>query len=144
MTGRKQEFNIQIYQILDALLLACAFFGAYFLRNHSANWFALDPVAPFSENQWMVFIIMPFGPIFLELQGFYSHPLQKTITSSLGQMVGAAFWLALLIGGCVVFFRLQVPSRAVVPLFGVLATLLLVLRERSAVAYFRNRNHAAG
>jgi exopolysaccharide biosynthesis polyprenyl glycosylphosphotransferase len=139
MTGRKQEFNLQLYQILDALLLAFAFWAAYVLRVESQHWFPLEHLGPFTESQWIVFIIMPFGPILLELQGFYSNPLQKTLTKSLTQMAGAALWLALLVGGCVIFFRLKVTSRATLPLFGLLAPTLLTLRERITITLFRNR-----
>ncbi|MCX6966665.1 MAG: sugar transferase [Verrucomicrobia bacterium] len=138
MTGRKQEFNLQLYQITDALLLAFAFWAAYVLRHLGQFWFGLEPIGVFSENQWMIFIIMPFGPILLELQGFYTHPLQKTLATSLRQMASAAFWIALLLGGCVIFFRLHVPSRAVLPLFGLLALMLLTLRERATAVFFRN------
>lgn len=139
MSGRKQEFNIQLFQIMDVLLLALAFWGAYELRLHGTLWFDLDPVGPFSDSQWMLIIIIPFGAMFLELQGFYTHPLQKSIASSLKQMFGAAFWLALLVGGCVIFLRLQVPSRAVMPLFALLTVSLLLLRDRATATYFRNR-----
>jgi len=139
MTGRKQEFNLQVYQIVDALLLALAFWTAYVARQLSQHWLPLDSLGPFSDNQWIVFIIMPFGPILLELQGFYANPLQKNLGRSLAKMASAAFWLALLIGGCVVFFRLQVPSRAVLPFFSLFATLFLLLRERTTVALYRER-----
>lgn len=82
---------------------------------------------------------MPFGPILLESQGFYANPLQKNVGRSLAQMASAAFWLALLLGGCMVFFRLKVPSRAVLPFFTVFATLFLLLRERTTVALYRER-----
>ena len=139
MTGRKQEFNLQLFQIIDALLLAFAFWGAYVLRQLGQYWFGMIPIGSFSESEWMVFIIMPFGPILLELQGFYAHPLQKSLGASLGQMVSAAIWIALLVAGCVIFFRLQVPSRAVLPLFALLAVILLLLRERATIAFYRNR-----
>ena len=139
MTGRKQEFNLQLYQILDAILLAFSFWAAFVLRSLAHYWWDLDPIGPFAESQWMVFIIMPFGPILLELQGFYAHPLQKTLGTSLRQMSNAAFWIVFLVAGCVIFFRLQVPSRAVLPLFALLATVLLALRDRMTVALFRNR-----
>jgi len=142
MSGRKQEFNLQIYQLIDAALLAIAFWGAYVLRLQGVIWFGLDQIGPLSDNQWMLFPIIPLGPILLELQGFYAHPLQKTVGGSLAQMAGAAFWLALILGGCVVFFRLQVPSRAMLPLFGLLAPLFLTLRERLTVAFFRRRARA--
>jgi len=137
MTGRKQEFNLQLYQILDALLLAFAFWTAYVLRQLGAVWFALDRVGPFSECQWIVFVIMPFGPILLELHGFYTHPLHKNIGKSLTQMASAALWLALLLAGCFVFFRVPVPSRAVLLLFALIAPLLLTIRERALIAFFR-------
>ncbi|MDD5349874.1 MAG: sugar transferase [Chthoniobacteraceae bacterium] len=139
MTGRKQEFNLQLYQILDALLLAVAFWAAYVVRQQSRHWFPLESLGPFSDNQWIIFIIMPFGPILLELHGFYVNPLQKKIGRSLAQMASAAFWLALLVAGCVVFFRLTVPSRAVLPFFGFFAALFLTLRERATVAIYRGR-----
>jgi len=139
MTGRKQEFNLQLCQIVDAILLALAFWGAYVLRHAGQFWFDWEPIGPFSGNEWMLFTIMPFGPILLELQGFYSNPLQKTLGTSLRQMTNAAFWLVILVGGCVIFFRLQVPSRAVLLLFALLTTILLTLRERSTCAFFRTR-----
>ena len=139
MTGRKQEFNLQVYQIFDALLLAFAFWAAYVLRHFGQFWFDLDPLSSFSDSQWMIFIIMPFGPILLELQGFYGHPMQKTLAASLRQMAGAAFWIALFISGCVIFFRLRVPSRAVLPLFALLAVVVLTIRDRATSVYYRNR-----
>lgn len=139
MTGRKQEFNLQLYQILDALLLAIAFWTAYVVRQQCHYWLGFEPLGAFSDNQWIIFIIMPFGPILLELQGFYSNPLQKKLGRSLAQMAGAAFWLAFLISGCVVFFRLQVPSRAVLPFFGIFGALFLALREQATVTFYRTR-----
>ena len=144
MTGRKQEFNLQLYQILDALLLGFAFWWAYILRELGGVWLPLDQLGPFADNQWMLILIMPFGPILLELQGFYSHPLQKRISASFSQIASAAFWLALIVAGCGIFLRLQVPSRAVLPIFGLLALSLLILRERLTVAYFRDRVRSGG
>ena len=142
MTGRKQEFNLQLFQIVDALLLAFAFWLAYVLRLEGQRWFPLDSIGAFSDHQWMVFILMPFGPILLELQGYYSNPLQKTFAKSLTQMAGASIWLALIIAGCVIFFHLQVPSRAILPLFAGTATTLLFLRERVSISFFRSRTRS--
>jgi hypothetical protein len=77
-----------------------------------------------------------FGPIMLELQGFYAHPLQKTTSRSFAQLGRAAFWLGMLIAACSFFLRLEVPSRAVMPLFAVFATIALLIRERVSVATF--------
>ena len=139
MTGRKQEFNLQLFQIVDGLLLCFALFAAYLLRAACSRWLPIYDIGPFSASQWMVFIILPFGPILLELQGFYGHPLQKGVGTALRQMTSAAFWLALILSGCVIFFHLPPPSRTVALLFALLSALLLTTRERMTIAHFRSR-----
>ncbi len=139
MTGRKQEFNLQLFQIVDALLLAFAFWLAYVLRVRGGAFFSWGDFSAFADNQWVVFIAMPFGPILLELQGFYSNLLQKNLAKSLAQMAGASFWLGLIVAGCVIFFHLQAPSRVILSLFAAIAPVLLLAREVSSVAFFRKR-----
>jgi len=140
MLGRKQELNLQFLQIIDGLLMVVAFWAAHALRFFGANWFVFDkPIGPFRDFQWLLFVILPFGPIFLELQGFYSHPLQKPMGKSFVQLARAAFWLGLIIAGCSYFLRLDVPSRAVMPMFAVLAGIALILRERFTVFRYRER-----
>ena len=143
MLGRKQELSLQFQQIVDGVLLVFAFWTAHSLRFFGADWPIFNkPIGPFSDFQWLLFVIMPFGPIILELQGFYLHPTQKTVGKSLEQLVRAAFWLGLLIAGCAFFLKLEVPSRAVMPLFGVTALTFLLAREQITVARFRRRAEA--
>ncbi len=140
MLGRKQELNLQFQQIVDGILLVIAFWGAHTLRYFGADWPIFDkPIGPFKEFQWLLFVIMPFGPIILEFQGFYTHPMQKTLAKSLGQLARAAFWLGLVIAATSYFLRLEVPSRAVMPLFLLLAPGLLLLRERVVIQRLRKR-----
>ena len=140
MSGRKQELNLQLHQIVDGILLVAAFWTAHVLRFSATEWFDLTrPIGTFDQFRWLLFIIMPFGPILLEMHGYYAHPLQKTVWRSLNQMVQAAFWLGLLVGLCVIFFRLEVPSRAVALLFLALATLFLTIRERITLIRRRTR-----
>jgi exopolysaccharide biosynthesis polyprenyl glycosylphosphotransferase len=58
---------------------------------------------------------------------------------SLAQLARAAFWLGLVVAGCSYFLRLDVPSRAVMPMFAVLAAGVLLLRERITVLRYRER-----
>lgn len=126
---------------MDGALLVICLWAAHVLRYHGTWWFNLDySIAEFSEFRWMLFIIMPFGPIILELQGFYQHPLQKTFGKSLQQLAFAAGWVFLLVAACVLFFRLTVPSRAVLILFGLLSGAALLLREQ--VTIWRTRQKA--
>ena len=98
MLRRKQEINQQIQQIIDAVLLVLAFWGAYALRVAATDWFRVEPIPPFKEFLWMIVVIMPCGPLMLELQGFYEHPLQKQIGRTLAQLGRALVGLALLVG----------------------------------------------
>ena len=142
MLGRKQELNLQFLQIIDGLLMVVAFWCAHALRFFGATWFAFDrPIGPFRDFQWLLFVILPFGPIFLEAQGFYSHPLHKPIGKSIAQLGRAAFWLGLIIAGCSYFLRLDVPSRAVMPMFALLGGFALLVRERVTVYRARDRMH---
>jgi len=141
MLGRKQELNLQTLQLADGFLLAVAFWIAHSLRFFGADWFGVfeNPIGPFKEFQWLLLVIFPFGPIFLELQGFYTNPLQKDAGRSLVQIARTFFWLGLLIAASAYFFQLHVPSRAVMPLFAVISVATLLLRERLMLARFRAR-----
>ncbi len=140
MLGRKQELNLQFLQIVDGLLLILSFWAAHTLRFFGWDIFVFDkPIGPFREFQWLLFVILPFGPILLELQGFYVNPIQKPVGKSLGQIARAAFWLGLIIAACSYFLRLDVPSRAVMPMFVVVAGGMLLLRERFTLMSFRKR-----
>jgi exopolysaccharide biosynthesis polyprenyl glycosylphosphotransferase len=140
MIGRKQELNLQTLLITDGFLLVAAFWVAHTLRYFGANWFFFDqPIGPFKDFQWLLFVIMPFGPISLELQGFYTSPLQKDIGKSFTQILRAFFWLGLLIAASAYFLKLDVPSRAVMPIFIMLSIAALLIRERMTVARLRNR-----
>ena len=89
MLRRKQEINQQFQQVIDAFLLVFAFWGSYALRVVSTGGSTLEPIPPFREFQWMIVVIMLCGPLLLELQGFYEHPLQKQIGRTLGQLARA-------------------------------------------------------
>ncbi len=140
MLDRKEELNRQMQQILDGLLMVVAFWGAHTLRFIGNNWSPFDKqIGPFSEFQWLLFVIMPFGPIILELQGFYSHLLHKSFARSIGQLGRTAFWLGLLIASASYFLKLHVPSRAVMPMFAAMAAVALMARERISIVRYRRR-----
>lgn len=140
MLGRKQEINLQLQQIIDGLLLLFTFWGSFAFRYYGTEWFGWDrSIGPFTDFHWMIPVIIPFGLISLELQGFYNAPLQKTVKKSLGQMFRASIWLCLMIALCVIFFKLLVPSRAVVVIFAVSATCALLLRERITILHLKNK-----
>ena len=140
MLGRKQELNLQFLQIADGLLMVVSFWVAHSLRAIGSGLpMFQDPIGPFSEFQWLLFVILPFGPILLELQGFYAHPVQKSLRRSFEQLARAFFWLGLLIAACGFFLKLSIPSRAVMPIFVVISASVLMFRERMTIVRFRQR-----
>ncbi len=130
MIARQQEIRLQLNQLIDALLLGGVFWICYSLRH--ANLLVIDSLGEipgFEYFLWMLAVIMPFGPFLLELQGYYSHPLEKTVWKSLQQIAHAGLWLGLIIGGAVIFLRLSVPSRSVLILFCLAAPAALIFKE---------------
>ena len=140
MLGRRQELNLQFLQILDALLLAAAFWVAHTFRYLGYSWGLFDFwISSFESFQWILAVIVPFGPIALENYGFYEHPSRKTFGKSLGQLGRAALVVGLIIAVCAYFFRLDVGSRAVMPLFAISGALTLLIREQLTVARYKHR-----
>src|SRR5580658_9404513 len=140
MLDRKQEINLQLQQITDGVLLLLTFWGSFAFRYYGTQWFGWDiPIGPFTDFHWMIPVIIPVSLITLEMQGFYNSPHQKTLRKSLGQMARAAVWLYLVLALCVIFFKLHVPSRAVLLLFAVSAGIDLAIRERITILSFKNK-----
>jgi exopolysaccharide biosynthesis polyprenyl glycosylphosphotransferase len=140
MLARQQELSTQFQQLLDAFLLAGALFAAHALRFYGTTWLNLPySIDPFRNYQWLLVVIMPFGPIILDLQGFYLSPLNKTLWKSFVQVVRTMIYLSILVSGCVIFLRLPLTSRAVPLLFILLATVVLLVKQRLIVRRIRRR-----
>jgi exopolysaccharide biosynthesis polyprenyl glycosylphosphotransferase len=138
--GRRKEFNIQLNQLNDAILLVLSLWLAYALRYELAELFeSIPPVESANVYVWLLVLVIPFGPLLLELQGFYDYPLEKTILKSVRQAGLALLWLAILICGCAIFFRLNLNSRSVLALFVLIGTVALIIKERIVVGYLRGR-----
>ena len=140
MLARKQELNTQLQQLIDSFLLAISLIVAYFLRSYATSWFNLTrTIDPFTNYQWLLVVVMPFGPILLDLQAFYQTPLAKKTWKSFVQIVRAMIYLSILVSACIIFLRLPLPNRSVPILFILIATLVLLLKERIAIAIIRQR-----
>ena len=106
MLARRQELNTQILQVVDALLLAVALFTAYGLRLHSTISVAeSNLVDPLRNYYWLAFVVVLFGPILLELQGFYQSPINRTKWKTLEQILRAMIALSIVVGACVIFLN---------------------------------------
>jgi exopolysaccharide biosynthesis polyprenyl glycosylphosphotransferase len=140
MSTRRQELNTQLQQLIDAFLLAFSLWAAYALRYYSVFWFHLSKsMDPLRNYDWLLIVIMPFGPILLDLQGFYESPLNKTKRKSLVQIIRAMIGLSIVVSACVIFLRLPLVNRTVPLLFILIGTLLLLLKESVIAAQLRRK-----
>lgn len=131
MISRKQELSLQLNQIADALVLALVLYTSYALRRFDIIDFDVLPeIPPFESFLWVFIVVCLFGPLFLEMQGFYQYPLEKNVRRSLQQIAYAGVWLGLVLGACVVFLKLSIPSRSAFVLFIAMAPFGLLLREK--------------
>jgi exopolysaccharide biosynthesis polyprenyl glycosylphosphotransferase len=137
--GRKQELNVQLNQVIDAVLLVFSLWCAHTLRLYLSRFDWIVEIEPFEAFLWLIGLIMPLGPLLLDLHGFYSFPLQKGTLKCLGQISRALLCLGAVIAGCAIFFRLNVQSRSVLILFAIISLVVLMLRERIGVAYLKSR-----
>jgi exopolysaccharide biosynthesis polyprenyl glycosylphosphotransferase len=140
MLARKQELNTQVQQLIDSFLLAFALLLAHTLRLYSTQWFNLSKtVDRFGNYSWLLIVVMLFGPILLDLQGFYNSPIDKTKRRSFAQIFRAMLYLGVIVSACVIFLRLPLTNRSVPILFGVIATVALLVKERIIVHRVRTR-----
>src|SRR5205085_11035361 len=140
MLARRQELNTQLQVLIDAFLLAMSLWAAYALRYYSTFWFGLSVgVDPQSNYAWLLIPIMVFGPILLDLQGFYQSPLNKAGWRSLVQIVRAMIGLSIIVSACVIFLRLPLANRTVPLLFIFIGTIALLVKERAIAAHLRRR-----
>ena len=140
MLARKQELSTQLQQLIDSFLLAFALLVAHTLRYDSTAWFNLTkPIDPFAHYSWLLIVVMLFGPILLDLQGFYDSPIDKSKRKSISQIVRAMIYLSIIVSACVIFLKLPLISRSVPLLFLLIAMAMLLLKERVIIRRVRRK-----
>lgn len=141
MLARKEEISLQLNQIIDSAILALTFWFSWWFRYHLPEWglFTDVNIKEFGYFLWVMAIVVPFTPLVLEYLGFYFDPLQKTVWTSLRQMAQAVVYIGVVIGGAVIFFKMENESRAVLIIFPALAGTFLLLRERAYQTFLRHQ-----
>jgi FlaA1/EpsC-like NDP-sugar epimerase len=145
MLGRRQEINLQVYQLLDLGLLTLCLWLSHRLRIVLGHTFfpSLEEIPPFGAFFWVLAIVAPLTPIFLEMQGFYDGLPNKSLRQSLWQLLGALVWIGVLTGFCEVFLHWRVHSRSVLILQIFLGGTALLLREAWVKQGLRRRMRSA-
>ncbi len=121
---------MQVQQLMDAGLMAIAYWIAHSIRHVAVGIWpgGLAEIQPFSEYIWLWMIVIPFGPMILEAQGFYAHSLTTLNRRRCWQALRGCALAS--IGLILVIFILRITyvARSVVILFGGFSLVLLVGR----------------
>ena len=77
MLRRERQVLSQVQKYVDAALVAFSFWWAHWLRAHGAFDFVFQrpEIQEFGTYAWLLLVILPITPLFLQLQGFYARPL---------------------------------------------------------------------
>ena len=139
--SRKDSFNIQMLQIMDAFLVCAAFWLASLLRV--AILTLLDGTKPDDESlmamMWALYIAVPFTPLVLERFGFYTWTGSKSVGFSAWQLIQGIFIIGLFIALFALFAKVEGARRLVLGLGGVMMFILLYTRDRILHSYISSR-----
>jgi len=132
MLQRDRQIRTQIHQIADACLFAISFWIAFALRVNPQiiAWLKLDPIPPEILNRviWLYFLLIPTGPLILESQGFYDHPVVCPRRDLLWPLFKGCFITT--IGLVLAMYVIHVVSpRVVMMFFGGISFSLIYLKE---------------
>ena len=140
MLSRQQRLYFQFLQTVDAVLFCATLWFSHWLRLNVVRQFPLVDLAeilgPFSNYVWLLIVILPIGPLILEMNGFYRFNLRYSRFQSFLVAVRSIVLLFLIL--LALLFVLRVPqeqiSRGVFILYVPVAVAALMLREH----LFRN------
>jgi exopolysaccharide biosynthesis polyprenyl glycosylphosphotransferase len=150
MLRRHRQLRTQVHQLVDACLIAFSFWLAYFLRvdRPIVQVLGLDPVKwPFESYVWMYLLLLPFTPLVLQAQGFYSRPMLGPRWSTIWPLFKGCVFLALGVILALFAFRMPFPRWVVVWFGGISFTLVFIkeelvrlgLKRRLGQAQYRRR-----
>ncbi|SHI73136.1 exopolysaccharide biosynthesis polyprenyl glycosylphosphotransferase [Rubritalea squalenifaciens DSM 18772] len=125
-SSRKESFSLQAMQIADACLVWSAFALASVLRwnvfGTESDGGGLGPIV------WLLYMVVPFSPLLLELFGFYRNAERKKLSSAVFQICQAGGVMGAAVGAMVIIFQVDPSSRLVLGLGSVFSVVFIFLR----------------
>lgn len=124
-------FSIQALQLCDAFLVLTAFWVGDKLRPVLRPLLGMADGGEIglSEISWLLFIVVPFTPLLLEIFGFYRNMMRKTVAQSVSQMFRSLILIGVAVAVMVVFFKMAPSSRLVLIVAFSLAGMFLLIRD---------------
>ena len=90
--GRRQELNLQLNQLIDAVILVLCLCGAHAIRLYLGNFYGVAMIEPFKSYLWLIVLIMPFGPLATSLPSA-SHRISAPQSPALVPAKDILHWL---------------------------------------------------
>jgi exopolysaccharide biosynthesis polyprenyl glycosylphosphotransferase len=141
MLRRDRQIRMQIYQLMDACLFALSFYLAYKLRDNQAvaAFFKLEPITSlFRDFAWLLVVLIPAGPLILEIQGFYDRPLICSRRTTAWLLFKGCAFTTLGVVFALFFSKLMI-ARWIVVWFGGISFVLLFVKEEVLRFIFRSK-----
>jgi len=142
-SGKKESFSLQALQITDAFLVWGSFALASVLRwNVGLTYF--DGLG-LAHIAWLLYVLVPFTPLTLELFGFYRDNVWKKLHQAVFEITKAIFLVGAVVSLTVVFFKVDPSSRLVLLLGAVFSSVSILLRFICVQALLKKRiRHGRG
>ena len=141
--SRKDSFTIQVLQLTDASLVLAAFLIGGMLRNAVRLWAAMGiEEEKMAAMNWVLYIAVPFTPLFLERFGFYQRLKHKTTGASIWQLIRALVAIVLFIGVFAIFAKQADARRLSLGIGLVTAFLLLLVRDRLTQRWLKRQTES--
>lgn len=136
-SGRKEQFSVKVFQLMDAALVYISFIVASWFRgvfkDENTDGFGLDSVL------WMVYLLVPAVPLLLEVFGFYNNLLRKKVSTGLMSLLQTFVLIGAVLGAAFIVFRLPNGSRWITVIGLVLVFVAIMIRCIIARFYLRKR-----
>lgn len=129
MLRRERQIRAWIQRLLDASLFGIGLWLAHWVRQASGIevFGGTREIEPFS-SYLPLFLILPFTPLLLEMQGYYHRPILASRRQSLWMLFKACALAAIITIFGLFLFRMSL-ARSVIILFGAFSFLLIALKE---------------
>jgi exopolysaccharide biosynthesis polyprenyl glycosylphosphotransferase len=136
--SRNEAFQIQAFQILDALLVWASFWLAWEIREiilGTSDGSIRDSI------YWVLYIAVPFTPLILEFFGYYRQIRTKSTYRAIAQLFQTLAIVVLIIGIFAVFAKLTDVRRLVLGIGFLTVFPVLLVRDRLTAVWLRRRSH---
>ncbi len=92
-----------------------------------------------ASMSWILYVCVPFTPLLLERFGFYDRMRQKTLRTSVGQLLRVLVVIVLLIGVIAMFAKWADARRLILGIGLIFVFMLLLVRDRLTTRWLKKR-----